>query len=234
MAKGTSMMFVNADKSFLAAAAVGAAGFLTLPAPAYADPMIPLAPPCQQWSFPGDVQIREAATGWDVAFSATGQSAGGRATATGPGGSKSGNITGAMTKGGHVELTVRYDNGQVQQYVGDVGDDAKLRGVTRNNVPKESGIHWSTVFPISCSKAPFELPGLPEPAPEPAPPAPAPAPAPPPPEQPSPAERPDSDQDGLYDDDETDIYCTDPNNFDSDGDGVGDGQEREDGTLPDC
>lgn len=46
------------------------------------------------------------------------------------------------------------------------------------------------------------------------------------------AQRPDGDGDGLYDDDETDVYGTDPNNPDSDGDGIDDGQEVFDGTDP--
>jgi hypothetical protein len=46
------------------------------------------------------------------------------------------------------------------------------------------------------------------------------------------AQRPDGDGDGLYDDDETDVYGTDPNNSDSDGDGIDDGQEVFDGTDP--
>ena len=37
--------------------------------------------------------------------------------------------------------------------------------------------------------------------------------------------RPDSDNDGLYDDDETNVYGTRPDVFDTDGDGVGDGEE---------
>ena len=45
-------------------------------------------------------------------------------------------------------------------------------------------------------------------------------------------QRPDRDGDGLYDDDETDVYGTDPDNPDSDGDGVDDGQEVYDGTDP--
>jgi hypothetical protein len=45
-------------------------------------------------------------------------------------------------------------------------------------------------------------------------------------------ERPDSDNDGLYDDDETDVYFTDPDNPDTDGDGSDDGQEVFDGTDP--
>jgi hypothetical protein len=39
------------------------------------------------------------------------------------------------------------------------------------------------------------------------------------------AQRPDSDQDGLYDDDEVNIYGTKPDVYDTDGDGVGDGEE---------
>ena len=45
-------------------------------------------------------------------------------------------------------------------------------------------------------------------------------------------QRPDHDGDGLFDDDETDVYGTDPGNPDSDGDGADDGQEVYDGTDP--
>lgn len=44
--------------------------------------------------------------------------------------------------------------------------------------------------------------------------------------------RPDADHDGLYDDDETDVYGTNPHNPDTDGDGSDDGQEVYDGTDP--
>jgi hypothetical protein len=45
-------------------------------------------------------------------------------------------------------------------------------------------------------------------------------------------QRPDRDGDGLFDDDETDVYGTDPDNPDSDGDGIDDGQEVYNGTDP--
>jgi hypothetical protein len=45
-------------------------------------------------------------------------------------------------------------------------------------------------------------------------------------------QRPDRDGDGLYDDDETDVYGTNPDNPDTDGDGIDDGQEVYDGTDP--
>ena len=48
----------------------------------------------------------------------------------------------------------------------------------------------------------------------------------------APGDRPDSDQDGLFDDDEVDIYGTLPNNPDTDGDGSSDGEEVYLGTDP--
>lgn len=44
--------------------------------------------------------------------------------------------------------------------------------------------------------------------------------------------RADKDQDGLFDDDETGVYGTNPNNPDTDGDGRDDGQEVFDKTNP--
>src|SRR5690349_19356025 len=46
------------------------------------------------------------------------------------------------------------------------------------------------------------------------------------------ARRTDSDGDGLFDDDEVNVYGTDPNNPDTDGDGIDDGQEVFNGTNP--
>jgi hypothetical protein len=45
-------------------------------------------------------------------------------------------------------------------------------------------------------------------------------------------ERPDGDGDGLYDDDEWNVYGTDPYTYDTDGDGIGDGEEVYNGTDP--
>jgi hypothetical protein len=62
---------------------------------------------------------------------------------------------------GQVTLTITYDgapgprgtvNTQVQRYIGEVGEDAKLHGKTQNAEPKANGIPWSTVFPMSCVK----------------------------------------------------------------------------------
>jgi hypothetical protein len=45
-------------------------------------------------------------------------------------------------------------------------------------------------------------------------------------------ERPDGDNDGLFDDDERDVYGTNPNRADTDFDGVDDGEEVYNGTDP--
>ena len=46
------------------------------------------------------------------------------------------------------------------------------------------------------------------------------------------AQRSDRDGDGLFDDDETDVYGTNPDLYDTDGDGVGDGEEVYYGSNP--
>ena len=61
----------------------------------------------------------------------------------------------------------------------------------------------------------------------------APVVAPPPKEEPNPDQgRPDTDKDGLFDDDETNVYGTNPKVGDTDGDGRDDGQEVFDTTDP--
>ena len=45
-------------------------------------------------------------------------------------------------------------------------------------------------------------------------------------------DRPDTDEDGLFDDDETDVYNTDPDEYDTDDDGYSDGEEVFFGTDP--
>jgi hypothetical protein len=144
----------NRSLSFVAATAVSAMGIFSVMSTAQGAPMIPLAPPCDKWIFPGYVAIQEVGTGWFVTFDSDGTEASGKATAAPRRGAKKfGTISGRIT-GTHVELRVDYDNGQFQSYIGDVGDDAKLHGVTRNNQPRESGIRWDTVTPVYCEGQP--------------------------------------------------------------------------------
>ena len=69
---------VNRSQLFAAAAAISAVGFLTVPTPAQAHPMLPLAPPCSQYGFTGGYSIR--LPGWQFFMSSTGPTTvGGRA-----------------------------------------------------------------------------------------------------------------------------------------------------------
>ena len=154
---------------------------------------------------------------------------GGHARTALEGASKEGDISGFITDRGHVEIRVNYNKVDfdghdvaVQNYIGDVGEDAKAHGVTQNGIPKESGIRWDTVFPLSCITIPQQAPA----------PAPAVPQVPPPQQAPPPGQPNDRDSDGLFNADETDVYGTNPDVADSDGDGPDDGQEVFDGTNP--
>ena len=81
---------------------------------------------------------------------------------------------------------------------------------------------WHTADPMKCIPA-----AAPQPAAPPAQQAPPPQQAPPHDQQ-----RSDRDGDGLYDDDEIDVYGTNPKEADTDGDDRSDGQEVSDNTDP--
>jgi hypothetical protein len=210
---------VNRPGFFAAATAISALGFLMVPAPAQANPMFPLAPACSQYGFIGDFALRQT-NGFRVEFSATGPSAGGRAQAFNSNGTvaMNGNVSGGIT-GRHLDFTIRWDNGPRGHYTGDVGEGDFAHGSSVDEANPGSSAGWDSTVPLGCLDAP--------PAPPPAEPAPVPAePA------PAPNERPDSDNDGLFDDDETNVYGTNPDVADTDGDGPDDGQEVFDGTDP--
>lgn len=222
------------QKTLLAtsATAMSAVGFLLLPVPAQAVPMLPLAPACTQYGFIGDFALRQT-NGFRVEFSAKGPSAGGRAQAFNSSGTvaMNGNVSGGIT-GRHLDFTIRWDNGPRGHYTGDVGEFDFAHGTSVDEANPGSSAGWDSTVPLGCLDAP--------PAPPPAQPAPVPAPPAPAPQQPAPApnERPDTDGDGMFDDDEikgqytNGSFVTDPNNPDTDGDGVNDGAEDDNGTNP--
>jgi hypothetical protein len=145
----SQLTITNKSQLFAAATAVGALGFLTAPAPAQADPMFPLAPPCDQYGFTGDVQLRQS-NGWNVTFSSVGAVASGPAEATGPDGAKMhGTISGGIT-GRNVDLTIRWDNGPRGRYTGSVDDDVHLRGESVDEVNPSSKAFYRSTFPIGC------------------------------------------------------------------------------------
>ncbi|HEX2286939.1 MAG TPA: hypothetical protein VHI10_19305 [Mycobacterium sp.] len=132
---------------FVAAPLAGA--LLSVPAPAQADPMLPLAPACDQYGFTGDVQLRQS-NGWNVSFSSTGPVASGPATATGPGGAKMhGTISGGI-QGRNVDLTIRWDNGPRGHYTGTVGNDVHLSGNSVDEANPGSTATYRSTFPIGC------------------------------------------------------------------------------------
>lgn len=128
------------------AATMSAIGLLAVPVVAHALPPVPLAPPpCAQWGFAGQVDIIETGTGWGVTFFSNGTEAIGGGTASNGGDSKSGQVSGGMY-GKKFSVSVHYDNGQTQNYVGRVGVDGVATGATRNSVTNESGQPFTAVL----------------------------------------------------------------------------------------
>jgi hypothetical protein len=171
-------IIVSKSQLLGAATALSTMGFLIIPAPAHADPMFPLAPPCTQYGFIGDVALRQS-NGFRVEFSSRGPAATGRATATGGNGATmGGNVSGGI-QGRSVDFTIRWDGGGATgHYTGFIGDDDFVHGGTSvDEVTPSSRASWDSTVPFACLDAPPAPP--PPAAPAPAPPAaPAPAPAP--------------------------------------------------------
>jgi hypothetical protein len=139
-----------------------------------------------------------------------------------------GTLSGGI-KGRAVDLTINWDNGLRGRYVGQVTEDA---GWGATGTTGDSG--WRLLGQLQC----LDAAPVPAPAPEQVPlprqgvpitlPPPQQAPPPPPP----PGRPNDRDSDGLFDADETNVYGTNPDKADTDGDGLDDGQEVFDGTDP--
>jgi hypothetical protein len=201
--------------------------------PAQADPA------CQNYAFPdGDLAILQNDK-WVVSIPASGQRLTGRVSASSPnsfGESDSQTISGSPSggiNGTAIDFTVAWDNGHRSHYFGTVmgdGHGAGERDDVRTAGAGPDNTTWNTESPLKC------IPAAAPPA-QPAPPKAA-NPAPPKAAEPDPAvpqqqgQRPDTDGDGLFDDDETDVYSTNPNTADTDGDGRNDGQEVFEETDP--
>jgi hypothetical protein len=211
------------QKTLLAtsATAMSAVGFLMVPVPAQAVPMLPLAPACTQYGFGGDFALRQS-NGYRVEFRSTGTGAVGRATATGQS-NMAGNVSGGI-QGRTVDFTIRWDSGPRGHYTGYVGEDDFVHGGnSADEANPGSTATWDSTVPLVCI-APTAAPPTPQP------PVTTPLPSPTTPPQVPP--RPDGDSDGLFNDDETNVYGTNPDVADTDGDGSDDGQEVFDGTDP--
>jgi hypothetical protein len=151
---------------FAAATAMTAAGFLTVPSSAHADPA------CSQYQIVGDFALKQS-NGYRVEFSATGQGFGGDATATplSGGAAMKGTVSGSIS-GRHLDFTIRWNSGPRGHYIGDVGDDDFAHGLTFDEANAGSQANWDSTVPLQCATAAAPAPQAPA---QPAPPQQAPA-----------------------------------------------------------
>ncbi len=161
------------SRALATATAICAVGFLTVPAPAHADPTLPLAPACKQFGFDGNFSLKQA-NGAVVKFGTNGPfEAVGQAVATGTGGSGDGtmrgDIKGGMNGYSNVDFTIIWrGNLSVGHYTGAVADDGFVHGVTTDEVYGNSA-NWDSTVPLSCVQPADAPPAQEAPKPIPAP-----------------------------------------------------------------
>jgi len=132
---------VIGSQLFTAATVFAAAAVFAGPAHADAQP-----PGCEQYGFPGDVQFKQG-DGFQTSFTSTGTQAAGRAiTTTNSRPPMSGTVSGGFTGPRHFDLTIRWDDGTVGRYLGDVGNDAKAYGTA-------NGAYFDSAPPLGCVAA---------------------------------------------------------------------------------
>jgi hypothetical protein len=163
----------------LAAAIAIPTGLLSFVPPAQAYPVLPLAPACSQWGFPGVFTLKQS-NGDVVTFDATGPNASG-AMADGNSGEYHGPVTGGIT-GANLNFVIAWrgrgvpDDGALYskgRYTGTVGNDGFAHGDTHDELGPARA-HWDSTVPLVCVTpvAPAASPAPPPgPAPVPAPPA---------------------------------------------------------------
>jgi hypothetical protein len=155
----------NRSRLFAAATITAAGALLTCPALAQARPMFPLAPPCGNWEFSGGyVLIGESTTGFSTRFDTAPTPSTSVAGTAADGTDKKGGAHHGTAHGGisgrHIDVTVNWDNGTYQGYVGDVTDETHANGRTQNNHPDQSNIPWATQSTaFKCADAPAAQPG---------------------------------------------------------------------------
>jgi hypothetical protein len=135
-------------KRLAAATAIGAVGYLTVPAVAQAYPMVPLAPACTQYAFPGDYFDFYTTKEYKVSVQSTGTTLGPRAVTffrfsgtNGVYGNASGRISGRS-----VNLNVNWPDGTPGQYVGTIDDNGIAHGYVLNG-----GADWKSDTPLTCT-----------------------------------------------------------------------------------
>jgi hypothetical protein len=144
----SQVTIVNRSRMFAAATAITAMGFLAVPAPAQAHPMLPLAPPCSQWGFDGYFALTQS-NNYVVEFRSFGPDADGQASATGQT-PLSGHVVGSI-KGNNVDFTIGwYDTHKRGHYTGVVGSDGFAHGDGVDELNPGSTAHWDSTVPLKC------------------------------------------------------------------------------------
>ena len=148
----------NRSQSIVAATAI-TVGVLTVSPPAQAHPILPLAPACGQWGFPGNFSLKQS-NGDIVQFNATGPTISGAPTASATGGingpfQSSGGVGGGI-KGSHVDFEILWSlgnpgPGSVGRYIGSVGNDGFAHGSTYDERSPGPGARWLSLVPLVCT-----------------------------------------------------------------------------------
>lgn len=145
---------VNNVGAFAAATAISAAGLLTIAAPAQAKPMFPLAPACDNWTYPTGSFLLTQDNGIVAALylredkyfdGPASHTVAGKPDVTG--GSVVGNL-----QGRNVDFNVDWLNGTTNRYIGSIADDGFARGTTQNNRGNRNG--WQSQLSFKCATPP--------------------------------------------------------------------------------
>ena len=146
----TQPTFVRKSQLLGAATALSAVGLLMAPAPAQADPMLPLAPPCGQYGFPGVITLEQTG-GWRVELTSSGPFADGTAVATKPGQpDMHGTVSGGI-QGRHADFTIQWDSGPRGRYTGDIDESGIAHGTGFDEVNPSSTTTWDSTTPFECT-----------------------------------------------------------------------------------
>jgi hypothetical protein len=145
---------VKKSALFAAATALTAAGLLTAPAPAEADPMIPLAPACDQWNWPGGV-IRVNWRGLVIGmYGSQDRVVGTPSYRTSDGKTISGTPSGGMN-GSSIDFTINFDQGVTTpfglRFTGNINDDGLASGIAKETVGAGREDLWSIQEKFNCA-----------------------------------------------------------------------------------
>ena len=162
----------SGSRLFAAAAlATSAAGFLPLSPPAQAHPMLPLAPPCSQWAFPGAFSLKQS-NGDTVRFNTTGHDVRGwPATATGGINGPLNGFAGGDIQGDKMRFSIDWTNDTTGDYSGLVGNEGIAHGQTQEIFHPDDSAFWDSTVPLVCATPAAGPAAPPAPAAPPPPPA---------------------------------------------------------------